>query len=321
MIFKLIFEVIIGHCRHFFCHGDLLCGIGLIFNLTFEMKRTILFFLTLLICHYFAVGQTKERDLTIGKSTTLHSNILNEDRKVNIYLPDNYGKNDTLTYPVVYVLDGGMDEDFFHIAGIVRFDTQPWIARFPNSIVVGIEGNTRRRDFTFAVPDIDFLEKEGFQKASFPAYGGSQKYIAFLKDELLPYISKHYKAKAERTVIGESLAGLFSAELLLKQPDLFDNYIIISPSLWWGQQELLKNTEKLLNANLRKKVRVYLGVPNKDEDLRMYQDAAAFYDILRNHKKMEVIFDYMPDELHSTVIHQAVYNAFRKLYPKTVYSK
>ncbi|WP_293947286.1 MULTISPECIES: alpha/beta hydrolase [unclassified Sphingobacterium] len=285
------------------------------------MKRIIFVLLTILICHYGAVGQAERRDLTIGKSIVLHSHILNEDRKINIYLPNNYVENDTLTYPVVYVLDGGMDEDFFHIVGIVRFDTQPWIARFPNSIVVGIEGNTRRRDFTFAVPNIDFLEKEGFQKASFPAFGGSQKYITFLKDELLPYIGKHYKTKAERTVIGESLAGLFSAELLLKQPDLFDNYIIISPSLWWGQQELLKNSEKLLDANLRKKVRVYLGVPNKEEDLKMYQDAEAFYNILRKHKKTAIIFDYMAEELHSTVIHQAVYNAFRQLYSKTAYSK
>lgn len=285
------------------------------------MKRIIFVLLIILICHYGAVGQAESGDLTIGKSIFLHSHILNEDRKINIYLPNNYVENDTLTYPVVYVLDGGMDEDFFHIVGIVRFDTQPWIARFPNSIVVGIEGNTRRRDFTFAVPNIDFLEQEGFQKASFPVYGGSQKYITFLKDELLPYIGKNYRTKAERTVIGESLAGLFSAEVLLKQPDLFDNYIIISPSLWWGQQELLKNSEKLLDANLRKKVRVYLGVPNKEEDLKMYQDAEAFYNILRKHKKTAIIFDYMAEELHSTVIHQAVYNAFRQLYPKTAYSK
>ncbi|MDR2274593.1 MAG: alpha/beta hydrolase [Sphingobacterium sp.] len=285
------------------------------------MKSKVLFFLVLIICHYYAIGQTDSRNLNIGKSAVLHSRILNEDRKINFYLPDDYLENDTIRYPVVYVLDGGMEEDFFHIAGIVRFDTQPWIARFPNSIVVGIEGNTRRRDFTFAVPNIDFLEKEGFQKASFPTYGGSQKYMDFLKDELLPYIDENYKVNTTRTVIGESLAGLFSTELLLKQPDLFDNYIIISPSLWWGQQELLMSTEKLLNANLRKKVRVYLGVPNKDEDVRMYQAAEALYKIISNKKKIDVIFDYMPDELHSTVIHQAVYNAFRKLYPKTAYSK
>lgn len=294
---------------------------GVFYTTTFEMKSKVLFFLVLIICHYYAIGQTDSRNLTIGKSAVLHSRILNEDRKINIYLPDDYLENDTIRYPVVYVLDGGMEEDFFHIAGIVRFDTQPWIARFPNSIVVGIEGNTRRRDFTFAVPNIDFLEKEGFQKASFPTYGGSQKYMDFLKDELLPYIDKNYKVNTTRTVIGESLAGLFSTELLLKQPDLFDNYIIISPSLWWGQQELLMSTEKLLNANLRKKVRVYLGVPNKDEDVRMYQAAEALYKIISNKKKINVIFDYMPDELHSTVIHQAVYNAFRKLYPKTAYSK
>lgn len=282
-------------------------------------KNIILFIAIIYSCISFA--QTKRNVLSSCQSEVLHSNILNEKRTINIFLPNNYQANDTVTYPVIYVLDGGMEEDFFHIAGIVRFDTQPWIARFPNSIVVGIEGNTRKRDFTFAVPNVDFLEKEGFQKSSFPTYGGSEKYMGFLKDELLPYISKNYKVNTQRTVIGESLAGLFSAEILLKQPDLFDNYIIVSPSLWWGQQELLKNTEKLLEANLRKKVRVYLGVPNRDEDIRMYQDAEAFYKIIGNNKKMDVIFDYMPEELHSTVIHQAVYNAFKRLYPKTAYSK
>jgi len=282
-------------------------------------KIIILFIAIIYSCISFA--QTKSNVLSSCQSEVLHSNILNENRTINIFLPNNYQANDTVTYPVIYVLDGGMEEDFFHIAGIVRFDTQPWIARFPNSIVVGIEGNTRKRDFTFAVPSVDFLVKEGFQKSSFPTYGESEKYTTFLKDELLPYISKSYKVNTQRTVIGESLAGLFSAELLLKQPDRFDNYIIASPSLWWGQQELLKNTEKLLETNLRKKVRVYLGVPNRDEDIRMYQDAEAFYKVIRNNKKMDVIFDYMPEELHSTVIHQAVYNAFKRLYPKTAYSK
>jgi len=268
-------------------------------------KNIILFIAMIYSCISFA--QTKSNVLSNCQSEVLHSNILNENRTINIFLPNNYQANDTVTYPVIYVLDGGMEEDFFHIAGIVRFNTQPWIARFPNSIVVGIEGNTRKRDFTFAVPNVDFLEKEGFQKSSFPTYGGSEKYMGFLKDELLPHISKNYRVNKERTVIGESLAGLFSAEILLKQPDLFDNYIIVSPSLWWGQQELLKNTEKLLDANLGKKVRVYLGVPNREEDIRMYQDAEAFYKVIGHHKRMDVIFDYMPEELHSTVIHQAVW--------------
>lgn len=259
--------------------------------------------------------------LSIGISEILYSKVLGEDRTVNICLPDHYNPGDTVRYPIVYVLDGGVDEDFLHIAGIVRFSTQPWIDRFPQSIVVGIGGNTRRRDFTFPVENTDFIEKEGFQKANFPSYGGSEKYRAFIKNELIPYMSSNYKSNGKQTLIGESLAGLFSVEILLKQPELFDDYIIISPSLWWGDEFLLENADKLLQHSFKKNINVYLGIPNKEEDVKMYDNSKALSEVIKSNKQIHFVFDYMPDELHSTVIHQAVYNAFKKLYPKTVYSK
>ena len=269
----------------------------------------------------FCTAQEKSKPLTIGKSDLLSSKILKEDRILNIYLPENYNANDTINYPVIYILDGGMEEDFLHIAGIVRFNTQDWIGRFPRSIVVGIEGNTRKRDFTFTVSNTDFIEKEGFSKSSFPQYGGSGKYMDFIEKELQPYINKTYKTDAKKTIIGESLAGLITTEILLKRPHLFDDYIIISPSLWWGEQLLLTDAETLLNKNLSKKVNVYLGVPNKEEDIKMYNESEVLQKLLKSNKNIHLIFDYMPEELHSTIIHQAVYNAFKKLYPKTAYSK
>ncbi len=288
-------------------------------NINMIGNRMLLFFI-LLIFNAACFAQ-KGVPLSIGISEILHSNVLGEDRTINICLPDNYNPDDSIRYPIVYVLDGGVDEDFFHIAGIVRFSTQPWIDRFPQSIVVGIGGNTRRRDFTFPVENTEFIEKEGFQKASFPSYGGSEKYRAFLKNELIPYLSGNYKSNGRQTLIGESLAGLFSVEILLKQPELFDDYIIISPSLWWGEESLSKNAEKFLQTNLKKNIKVYLGIPNKEEDIRMYDEAIALSEVLKRNNKTHFVFDYIPDELHSTVIHQAVYNAFKKLYPKTVYSK
>jgi len=280
----------------------------------------LLFFLILFIFNVGCLAQ-KVQQLSIGTSEILHSKVLGEDRMINICLPDNYNPTDSVRYPIVYVLDGSVDEDFFHIAGIVRFSTQPWIDRFPQSIVVGIGGNTRRRDFTFPVENTDFIEKEGFQKTSFPSYGGSEKYRTFIKNELIPYLTRNYRTNGKQMLIGESLAGLFSTEILLKHPELFDDYIIISPSLWWGEEVLLKKSKKLLQHNLKKNVRVYLGVPNKEEDISMYNEALALSDVLRSEEKIDFVFDYMPDELHSTVIHQAVYNAFKRLYPKTVYSK
>ncbi|MCE2682677.1 MAG: hypothetical protein LW704_06930 [Cryomorphaceae bacterium] len=96
--------------------------------------------------------------LILGEQRTIYSKFLNETRTINIYLPEDYHENDTTQYPVIYILDGGMEEDFIHLVGLVRFNTQPWIARFPRSIVVGIENTKRRRDFTFEVGSLDFLE-------------------------------------------------------------------------------------------------------------------------------------------------------------------
>lgn len=190
-------------------------------------------------------------------------------------------------------------------------------ARFPRSIVVGIEGNVRRRDFTFAVANTDFIEKEGFQKSSFPQWGGSAPYIDFLEKELQPYIEKKYGGSGRKTIIGESLAGLLTTEILLKRPDIFQDYIIISPSLWWGEQSLLKNAIQLLNSNLKTAVNVYVGASNKEEDKKMFDDAETLYHLLKDKESITPVFDYIPDELHSTIMHQAVYNAFKKFYPRT----
>lgn len=266
-------------------------------------------------------SQNNTKPLVFGNSEVFHSNILKEDRNINIYLPEEFNPTDATKYPVIYILDGGVEEDFFHIAGIVRYNTQPWVERFPRSIVVGIENTNRRRDFTYAVPDLNFLEKEGFKKESFPQYGGSEKYISFLKNELQPYIEKKYKANNNRTIIGESLAGLMSTEILLKEPEMFNQYIIISPSMWWGGEKLLKEADSLLKSRLKTTKNVYIGAPNKEEDIRMYNEAEALYKILKSNKNITVSFDYMPDELHSTAIHQGVYNGFKKLYPKSAYSK
>ncbi|MDV3619237.1 esterase [Elizabethkingia anophelis] len=266
-------------------------------------------------------SQNNTKPLVFGNSEVFHSDILKEDRNINIYLPEEFNPADATKYPVIYILDGGVEEDFFHIAGIVRYNTQPWVERFPRSIVVGIENTNRRRDFTYAVPDLNFLEKEGFKKESFPQYGGSEKYISFLKNELQPYIEKKYKANSDRTIIGESLAGLMSTEILLKEPEMFNQYIIISPSLWWGGEKLLKEADSFLKARLKTTKNVYIGAPNKEEDVRMYNEAETLYKILKSNKNIKVSFDYMADELHYTAIHQGVYNGFKKLYPKSAYSK
>ena len=266
--------------------------------------------------------QTVEsKPLVFGVTQKIESAHLGETRTINIYLPEDYNSKDTLTYPVIYIPDGGVEEDFFHLAGIVRYNTQPWIARFPRSIVVGIENTNRKRDFTHPVDNLDFVEKVGFKKSQFPAYGGSEKYIAFLEKELQPYIRAQFKGNAHATLIGESMAGLLATEILFKHRDLFDQYVIIAPSLWWGDRALLQQAPQWLKSG-DGRTKVYVAACNKDEDQGMYDVAVALKETLqKNGTGFGIYFDYLPDEIHSTVIHQAVYNAFRAFYPKTIYQK
>lgn len=248
--------------------------------------------------------------LAIGLTTQILSSSLHEQRTINIYLPADYNEKDTTRYPVVYLIDGGMKEDFLHLSGLVQYDTQPWVNRMPRSIVVGIENTNRQRDFTFTVSNLDFLSKVGFKKEDVPQYGGSANYIAFIGKELQPFVSQHFKTNNNRTLIGESLGGLLATEIYTRHRQLFNNYIIISPSLWWGNEVLLKEIAAS-QADKQQNVKVYIGAPKKDEMPFMFEDAELLSKVIQRDGATSVHFDYLPYETHATVIHMAAYNAFK----------
>ncbi|WP_118972253.1 alpha/beta hydrolase [Taibaiella koreensis] len=270
------------------------------------MNKLLFLFLLLLAQHTFAQNTATTRPFTIGVIDSLPSKLLGETRTLNIYLPAGYGQDPKVTYPVIYLLDGGADEDFIHIAGLVQYFNFPWINRFPESIVVGIANTNRKRDFTYAVPNLDFLKPMGFDKSTFPAYGGSATFINFIEKELQPYIAGHYHIAPGKTLIGQSLGGLLATEILLKKTSLFDTYILISPSLWWGNESLLRQKPQA------GKPKVYLAIGN--EGTPMVPDAKQLAAWLKQNN-IPVVFDYLGNEDHATIGHQAVMNAFRQLYP------
>jgi predicted alpha/beta superfamily hydrolase len=284
------------------------------------MKTLVLF---LLISTSIVTSQTKKnteksttKPFELGMIEEFQSTILSEKRILNIYLPEGYKQNDTIKYPVIYLLDGGTDEDFIHTVGLVQFNTFSWINRIPQSSVVGIANTDRRRDFTFPT----LIEED---KKRFPTSGGSTKFIDFLEKELQPFIQGRYKTNNAKTIIGQSLGGLLATEMLFTKPNLFDKYIIISPSLWWNDGSILKENPGFLNENFIQKTAVYIGVgkeglaPTKKPHV-MEVDANILADKLQQtkNKNVKIYFDYMPDEDHATSSHPALFNAFRLLYPK-----
>lgn len=265
----------------------------------------------LLLCFTNASSQNG-KPLVVGLIDEIHSNELGEKRVVNIYLPEDYNPKDSIRYPVIYLLDGSIDEDFLHVAGLVQFNSFSWINRVPKSILVGIATVDRRRDFTFpsTLPD---------ERQRYPTTGQSAKFISFIEKELQPFIEKKYKANTERMLIGQSLGGLLATEVLLKKPSLFNRFVIVSPSLWWDNGSLLKFT---IETQVTQPTSVYIGVgkegltPSTNPRV-MEVDANLLAEKLKStkNKLLNVQFDYLPDEDHATIMHQAVFNAFKLLYP------
>ncbi len=284
------------------------------------MKNTFLF-LFLAFTGTVSFGQKNKvkqtetaKPFVLGVIDEIQSKELGEKRVVNIYLPQGYNANDSIKYPVIYLLDGSADEDFIHIAGLVQFFNFEWINQVPKSIVVGIATVDRQRDFTFP----STVEE---QKKRFPKTGHSDQFIAFIEKELQPFIANKYKGTADKTLIGQSLGGLFATEVLLKKPTLFNRYIIISPSLWWDHGSLLNLNSELLSEGFNQQTDIYVGVGKEGltptEPPRVMEvDANLLADKLKGAKSghVKVFFDYLPLENHATIMHQAVMNAFQLLY-------
>lgn len=243
-----------------------------------------------------AQTKTGEKIFPLGIIRQIHSIELNENRTLNIYLPEGFHKDSS--YPVIYLLDGSADEDFIHVAGLVQFYNFPWVNVLPKSIVVGIANMDRRRDFTFPTT----IEKD---KKDFPTTGGSEKFIRFIEKELLPYINQSFKTNGSNMLIGQSLGGLLATEVLFKKPDLFSQYVIVSPSLWWDKESLLKTNL----ASFKKKMTVYIAVGK--EGKIMEDDAKSLHELIKSKLINGIIqFEYISHKEHGNIFHQAVANAF-----------
>jgi predicted alpha/beta superfamily hydrolase len=260
--------------------------------------------------------QPQTSAFTIGVTQTLWSKELSEARTLNIYLPKGYNKDSALTYSVIYLLDGSADEDFIHITGLVQNFSFPWINKIKPSIVVGIGNIDRKRDFSF-------VSESELDKKDFPTSGGADQFISFLEKELQPFIEKNYKVNQSRTLIGQSFGGLLASTILLQHPQLFNTYIIVSPSLWWNDGSLLTkygSKEGIAALNFQPGTKIYVGVGKEGampgrEKWPMETVARQLATNLKEskNKNIRTYFDYLPDETHATVTHQAVYNAFKLL--------
>ncbi len=234
--------------------------------------------------------QPVEDNIPIYDSLSISSVLLGETRKINIYTPSSY-KNDNDSLSVLYMLDGGIKEDFPHIANTI--DKLINSNTIPPMILVGIENTQRRRDLTGPT------EVEEDKKVA-PVVGQSQNFRNFITSELFSEINKRYRTTAGKTIIGESLAGLFVVETFIKEPAMFDNYIAMDPSLWWNNAGLVKTADSVLhNFSAANKKLWFAGSGAKD----IYVHTETLAEILKSKQVpgLRYFYSAQPNEEHGTI--------------------
>lgn len=220
----------------------------------------------------------------------LDSKIVNETRIINVWFPADYPTmQDSL--PVLYMADGGIKEDFPHIANTIA----ELIAskKIKPLILVGIENTQRRLDLTG--PTVIAKDREIAPKVS-----GSENFRNFINDELVPEINKRYRTTVEKGIIGESLSGLFVVETFLTHPEMFDYYIAFDPSMWWNDTYLLKNAAVYLDKFPTTSKRIWFASSNARD---IAGAVGKFAKVMENKNLPNVKWKYSPEpkEKHNTI--------------------
>lgn len=245
-----------------------------------------------------AFGQNKE-SIVIGQRVHLHSDVMGEDRELWIYNPDT-SRASTARYPVMYLLDG--DYHFVHTVGIVQFLTN--VGQIPQLIIVGIANSDRMRDLT--PPPAD---------TSFPGSGGGDAFLRFIEDELIPNIDVHYRTTSFRILVGHSLGGTFALNAFLTRPELFGGYILVSPNLWWGNNELVDRFAAFLQKPGRAKVFVY-ETQTVWESPRQFNQVQRMLDLTNTYRVggLEWGIHIVQDETHASIVHKSIYDGLEYIY-------
>lgn len=274
------------------------------------LRFTIVFLLT--FCGFaqsaFAQGKIIEYErsnLVIGTTYQLRGVAYEAKREINVWVPPSYAEGDE-NYPVLYVIDGGLDQDFHHISGLAQLATIN--GSIKEMIVVGIKTQNRIKELAHKQNDPRYVKLV-------PDLGESDRFLKHIAEEVIPFVEENFRTGERRAVIGESLAGLFIAEIFLKHPSTFTDYISISPSLWWDDKALAKSAMDLIAAHDAQTRKLYLTMA--DEGGTMQRGLELIIEAINQNKPAGLEMHYVDRskaEIHSTIYHPAAHDALLKLF-------
>lgn len=250
----------------------------------------------------------------------MHSDILNEDRRILIYTPKDT-VNPEKAYPVIYVLDA--DNHFAQLVEYSKYLSRQDVYVIPPLIVVGITNTDRNRDLTPSHSNLDYSGKpDTTANSRIKNSGGNERFFQFIQKELMPYVNSNYKTQPYRIFAGHSFGGLTAINCLLNYPDMFNAYIAVSPSFWWDQRLVLHLADKKLKAGSTLSKTLFFSDGNEGASpvSPFHADVLRLDSLLKKRNIKGLDFEYIayPMESHMTVPIKSYYDGLRFIYRQWV---
>ena len=227
------------------------------------------------------------------------SSFLDAPRNVLVYLPPDYGQNPERRYPVLYMHDGqnlmNAEDAFGGVAWGVDETAQALILenQIEPIIIVGIYNAGEKR--------IDEYTPSKSRGGRMKGRGGqADTYGRMIIEELKPFIDNEYLTKPDREFTalgGSSLGGLVSLYLGFKRPDVFSRLAVISPAVWWANNQIIREAA-LIGERLP--LRIWLDI-GKKEGYRIKHQVRALREILLAngwHDGLDFAYFEIPEAAH-----------------------
>jgi len=188
---------------------------------------------------------------------SIRSEGLKEKRRFLVALPPSYQTHPQTRYPILFLLDGGDRRQFS--GDIPLYSRSQAVLKrlfaqgYPELILIGIDNVNRERDMIpIKRPDLAVQS------------GGSDLFLKFIGQELVPRIESAYRGNGTRILYGESYGGLFVLYVLGTRPDLFDHYLAISPAIGAAPHLIREKVLVLAGANSKRPLSLVMIYGEKD---------------------------------------------------------
>jgi predicted alpha/beta superfamily hydrolase len=259
------------------------------------MKKKIWIAPLLLLSHFIysqEVAQTK----LIG----IDSKELRQQREILIYIPKNYKENTLVNYDVIYVFDAQNREFFDFTHSIVSFVSNTE----KKYIVVGITSPfiekydyARNNDLLPKLETKEAIDRYG--KYS----GNADNFLGYMKNEITTYIDNNYRTTKSKVAIGHSLSGSLLIYTFLKAPNLFNDYLIISPNLAYDNERLTRGLIEFDYQNINDTTFLFLSNANEGNGywtswIPAREKVYSFFETSDQTKKVHFLMKEFPNETH-----------------------